>query len=1209
MRARPLLATLCLTTLLGACCPPAAVTGPGTIPIVTTTPPVVAPTPRAAPAGVALDTLQPGVSVHGFTPSAVYLDGADHPVGARFVHDRTRFTFDYLRIESAPQGFIWVNSYPTSDRGEPHTQEHLLLGKGNRGRKMGSFQAMALAESSAFTDQWYTAYHFHTVAAPETFWPVLGDQLGALLDPDYTDDEIRREVRNFGVDSGPKGALRLEEKGTVYNEMVRSYEPADRIVWRAALQQIYGAQHPLAFESGGYPDAIRTMTAEHIRAFHAANYHLANMGMIGAFPSSMPLADVLDHASMVLGAATQRTGTVTTAADLPAPAPQPATLTTVDYPYSDASQASPMMLAWPASRGSLDLAERTLLDLFLGAFAGDETTNLYKRLVDSKTRELDTGASSVSAYQSPDQGHPILLTIDGVHADKLDAVTLGKVRALVLSELRKLAALPAGDPQLVAFDARVQSRAIDQRRQLAKFLDSPPGFGIRGTGSGWMYQLVALASVPGFQKSLTLKPQLAAIDTILAARGNPWSTRLQAWGLLETPHAIVARPSPALRKQLDQDRDGRIAAELARLGTQYGTTTPAATLARYRTDYDATTAALDAASRATPLPPLVATAPMTLDDGLPYTQGTVGRAPLVAVTIDSMQSSRIEVAFSLADRIAEDDLVYLAALPQLISEVGIADGATIISSEDMHERMRKEILGVDVAYAESTRTRRSELVIAGSGNDAGETRLAIGWMTLMVRAPDWRLENLPRLRDVVDQALTETRQRMQGAEESWVKNPHDAWWLQDWALHLHTRSFLTRAHDLHRIRWQLLDPRDPAVTAEAATFLATLATAQKQPRVGLLALAATLAGSATAKAPAGVPAVIAAWKALSPGAKRLATEAGKDLVQLIPTLPDGSLAADWAYLCRQMAHDLGVGAPSALARLAAVRAAIVGSSARVVTLGSTASHRALAGDLAALVAALPASTVAAPSYPAHRYVTERLAAHDPTAAQARYVGLFAPQTSSGVFVNSAPSTAITDTGHDQVLDYLASNLYTGHGAHSLFMKTWAAGLAYSNGVHPLLSEGQVEYYAERCPLLPQTMGFVIDQLRHAQPDDNIARYAIAIAFDSRVAEPYEARATAMAEDLADGVTPAVVRAFRQQLLAQASQPDLAAQLFARMQSVYAKVMPGYGNHQVSGPGQVSFVIGPAKQLDAYQTYLRAAVGSDAALHRLYPRDFWIPAKL
>jgi hypothetical protein len=39
------------------------------------------------------------------------------------------------------------------------------------------------------------------------------------------------------------------------------------------------------------------------------------------------------------------------------------------------------------------------------------------------------------------------------------------------------------------------------------------------------------------------------------------------------------------------------------------------------------------------------------------------------------------------------------------------------------------------------------------------------------------------------------------------------------------------------------------------------------------------------------------------------------------------------------------------------------------------------------------------------------------------------------------------------------------------------------------------------------------------------------------------------------------------------------------------------------------VIGNAKQLAAYQEYLKAAVGKDATLYKLYPRDFWIPAKL
>src|SRR3954469_18348142 len=116
-----------------------------------------------------LDTLSEGAKVHGFTAVSVYLDDAEKPLGARFTHDATGFTFDYLRIETAPQGYIWVNTFPTSDKGEPHTQEHLLLGKGDHGRKLGSFEAMARAESSAFTAQWRTAYHFHTVAGNDVF--------------------------------------------------------------------------------------------------------------------------------------------------------------------------------------------------------------------------------------------------------------------------------------------------------------------------------------------------------------------------------------------------------------------------------------------------------------------------------------------------------------------------------------------------------------------------------------------------------------------------------------------------------------------------------------------------------------------------------------------------------------------------------------------------------------------------------------------------------------------------------------------------------------------------------------------------------------------------------------------------------------------------------------------------------------------------------
>ncbi len=1144
--------------------------------------------------------------MRGFAVRAVYLDDAGKPIGARFVHDRTGFTLDYVRIESAPQAYLWVTTYPTGDRGEPHTQEHLLLYKGNRGRRLGSNEAMALVTSNAFTEQWRTSYTFKTVAGPDAFWGELADHLDAMLNPDYTDEEIRREVRNFGVDKADDGKLHLEEKGTVYNEMVGYYENPEAVAGRAIGQMVYGASHPLALESGGFPDAIREMTPADIRAFHAAHYHLANMGMIGAYPSAMSLDDVLAHSDEVLVKASGRTGKVVGMADLPKPTPAPAgTSTTVEYPFGDTANASPILLEWPASR-TLDLTERTLAALFLDAFAGDSSTPIYGKLIDSKTRVIDLGATGVTATISHDEGQPIQLELAGVRADKLDQKTIDDVRGVIAGELDRLAKLPDGDPQLVAFDRQVQSRVVALRRRLAKLLDTPPGFGERAEDSTWLVHFDELAGVPGFSKSLTLQPQLQQIESLLARPENPWRSRVHAWGLDAKPYGVAARPSPALRKSLDAARDKRIETELARLQAGYHTQNAAATLAQYATEYDRATHELEASARAAELPPLVASPPMTLDDSLQYDTGELASTRTFVAHIPTMASARVELAFDVnAAQLPDDDQVFLAAMPALLGDAGVIDHGAPLSAAEVQERQRKEILELSLAYLDNARSRRLELVIAGAGNGVAETEAAIGWMQRVLMSPDWRIDNVPRLRDLLGQEETDLRQRMLGYEEHWVEDPRDAWAHQN-ATMGHARSMLTELHDLHRMRWMFADPRDPAATAAATTFLAMLAAAQL-PRADLAELAAALAAQRPGKGAASR--FTSAAAALPLKAKPLAQLAGKDLAVTLADLPDGSLAADWSYLCREMAKDLAVGAPAALARLENVRAQLVqGQHARLVEVGSPANEQALAGAVEGLVRALPVRTpVEHVDALALRPFFARLVARDRAAQTgATFVGLVDPSMSMGVFLNLASAPWFGDTSDDAVLDYLASNLYTGHGGHSIYAKTWAAGLAYSNGLHPFVHDGQLDYYAERCPLLPQTIRFVVDTLRAQKPDANIARYAIAKAFDSRIADPYERRAEQMAADLVDGIPPDLVRAFRSRVLELAKRPDLADVLFARMPAVYGKVLPGLTKVDA---GATYFVIGPEKQLAAYEDYLHAAVGKTSHLFRLYARDFWSPAKL
>src|SRR4028119_512055 len=127
-----------------------------------------------------LENLSAGKKINGFRANSVYLDDADKPLGGRFVHERTGFTIDLLQIQSVPQSFIWVKSFPVSDMGEPHTQEHLLIGKGNKGRNINVTEGMSLAQSTASTSQYHTIYQFNTAGGTDAFYSLFNEYLDVL---------------------------------------------------------------------------------------------------------------------------------------------------------------------------------------------------------------------------------------------------------------------------------------------------------------------------------------------------------------------------------------------------------------------------------------------------------------------------------------------------------------------------------------------------------------------------------------------------------------------------------------------------------------------------------------------------------------------------------------------------------------------------------------------------------------------------------------------------------------------------------------------------------------------------------------------------------------------------------------------------------------------------------------------------------------------
>ena len=218
--------------------------------------------PPPPPATPTLETLHQGDDLHGFRVDAVYLDDADHRIGARFIHDATQLRAS-TTCASSPRRrrYIWVNTFPTSDKGEPHTQEHLLLGKGDRGRRLGSMRGDGARRVERVHRAVAHRYHFPhrrrprrvLAGVPEPARRDAQPRLHRRGDPPRGPQLRRRQ----GAPTARSTSRRRAPSTTRWSAPTRTPTPP---LWRAAGQLVYGATHPLALESGGYPDAIRTMT-------------------------------------------------------------------------------------------------------------------------------------------------------------------------------------------------------------------------------------------------------------------------------------------------------------------------------------------------------------------------------------------------------------------------------------------------------------------------------------------------------------------------------------------------------------------------------------------------------------------------------------------------------------------------------------------------------------------------------------------------------------------------------------------------------------------------------------------------------------------------------------------------------------------------------------------------------------------------------------
>ena len=166
---------------------------------------------------------------------------------------------------------------PEDDSGIPHILEHSVLCGSEKYPLKDPFVELAKGSMNTF---------LNALTFPEkTMYPVasVNTQDFVNLMAVYTDAVFRPNIRKTDLIFRQEGwhyelhssEDELKINGVVYNEMRGAFSDPDSVLERFAKRSLF-PDTPYAFESGGLPDAIPTLTPARLLDYHRRYYHPSN---------------------------------------------------------------------------------------------------------------------------------------------------------------------------------------------------------------------------------------------------------------------------------------------------------------------------------------------------------------------------------------------------------------------------------------------------------------------------------------------------------------------------------------------------------------------------------------------------------------------------------------------------------------------------------------------------------------------------------------------------------------------------------------------------------------------------------------------------------------------------------------------------------------------------------------------------------------------
>jgi presequence protease len=172
---------------------------------------------------------------------------------------------------------IAFKTFPDSDAGTPHIMEHSVLNGSKNFPVKSPFDVLSKGSLNtfinAFTGKDMTMYPVASMNDKDYF-NLMHVYLDAVFNPLIYDDPriLEQEGWHYELTDADQPIV---YKGVVYNEMKGAFSSPTRFLNYEVYRNLF-PDNPYGFESGGYPDAIPTLTREAFLNYHTKYYHPDN---------------------------------------------------------------------------------------------------------------------------------------------------------------------------------------------------------------------------------------------------------------------------------------------------------------------------------------------------------------------------------------------------------------------------------------------------------------------------------------------------------------------------------------------------------------------------------------------------------------------------------------------------------------------------------------------------------------------------------------------------------------------------------------------------------------------------------------------------------------------------------------------------------------------------------------------------------------------